>query len=199
VNNEIGFAGADEYGFVSRNNVARGLPDGAPVDRLDLNWLASTITENPLPSANLPLIPPDLSLLGGGLLTVYGECTLCLAPAAFFRIEATLASLTRAVRISVDRSLLWWEGPGGGWEYDVVYGELGVLRAGGSYASATVQCLADGQDGTVLAWDWTPVPGDAFWFVVRPVAGTPGSYDSYGLAQEGIRDEGIDASGFGCP
>jgi len=87
VNNEIGFAGADEYGFVSRNNVARGLPDGAPVDRLDLNWLASTITENPLPSANLPLIPPDLSLLGGGLLTVYGECTLCLAPAAFFRID----------------------------------------------------------------------------------------------------------------
>ncbi len=60
-------------------------------------------------------------------------------------------------------------------------------------------CLAEGQDGTVLAWDWTPAPGETFWFVARPVAEVPGSYDSYGLAQEGTRDEGINASGAGCP
>jgi hypothetical protein len=199
VNNDFGFAGADEYGFVSRNNVARGLPHGAPVDRLDLDWLASTITEDPLQSADLPLTPPDLSLLGGGLLTVFGECTRCMGPAAFFRIEATLTSLRRPVRISADRDLFWWEGPGGGWAHDVVYGDLDTLRAGGSFASATEQCLADGQDGTVLAWDWTPAPGEAAWFVTRPVAEVPGSYDSYSLAQEGTRDEGINASGSSCP
>jgi hypothetical protein len=199
VNNDFGFAGADEYGFVSRNNVARGLPHGAPVDRLDLDWLASTTTENPLQSADLPLTPPDLSLLGGGLLTVYGECTLCMGPAAFFRIEATLTSLTRPVRVSADRELLWWEGPGDGWVHDVVYGDLNILRAGGGFASATVQCLADGHDGTVLAWDWTPAPGEAVWFAVRPVAETPGSYDACSLAQEGTRDEGINDSGSGCP
>ena len=179
--------------------MARGLPHGAPVDRLDLDWLASTITEDPLQSADLPLTPPDLSLLGGGLLTVYGECTRCMGPAAFFRIEATLTSLRRPVRISADRELFWWEGPGGGWAHDVVYGDLDTLRAGGSFASATEQCLADGQDGTVLAWNWTPAPGEVVWFVARPVAEVPGSYDSYGLTQEGTRDEGIDVSGAGCP
>ena len=145
------------------------------------------------------MTPPNLSLLGGGLLTVYGECTPCLAPAAFFRIEATLTSLTRPVRMSVDRSLLWWEGPEGGWEYDVVYGDLDTLRAAGDFASATEQCLADGQNGTVLVWDWTPAPGEAVWFVARPVAEAPTTYDSYSLAQQGTRDEGIDASGAGCP
>ena len=199
VNNEFGFAGSDDYGFVSRNNVARGLPGGALVDRLDLHWLASTFTEDPLQSADLPLIPPDLSSLGGGLLTVYGECTMCMGPAAFFRIEATLTSLTRSVQVSGDRELIWWEGPGDGWVHDVVYGDLNLLRAGGGFASATAQCLADGQDGTVLAWDWTPAPGEAVWFVARPVAEAPGSYDACSLAQEGTRDEGIDASGSGCP
>ena len=35
VNNEVGFSGADEYGFLSRSNEARGLLTGLPIGRLD--------------------------------------------------------------------------------------------------------------------------------------------------------------------
>jgi len=201
VNDEVGFAGADEYGFVSRDNVARGLREGAPIDRLDLAWLASTITEDPILGADLPLTPPDLTLLGGGLLAIYGECTPCLAPAAFFRIEATLTSLTRPARLALNRQLVWWDGPAGATGYDVVSGDLGTLRATGSFVAATEQCLADDQGSTVLNHDWTPAAGQAVWFLVRPVAGAgvPGTYDSTGLNQEDTRDEGIDAAGGRCP
>lgn len=147
----------------------------------------------------MPLTPPDLDLLGGGLLTVYGECTRCAAPAAFFRIEATLTSLTRAVRVDGDRQLVWWEGPGEGWSHDVVYGDLNALRAGAGFASATAQCLVAGEQGSVLPWDWEPGPGEAVWFLARPVGGVAGSYDACSLAQEGNRDDGIDDSGAGCP
>ena len=201
VNNDFGFAGADEYGFTSRDNFARGLLNAAPIDRIDLGWLASTITGDPLRSAELPLTPPDLERLGGGLLTVYGECTLCLGPAAFFRIEATLTSLTRPVRIWLDRQLVWWEGPQGDWTYEVVSGDLEALRAAGGFAPAAEQCLTYGLASSVLSHDVTPLPGQAIWFVVRPVddAGWPSTYDSHGTAQESDRDEGIAASGYGCP
>jgi hypothetical protein len=200
VNNDFGFAGADEFGFVSRNNEARGLLTAAPIGRLSIDWLASTLTGNPLESAELPLRPPDLDLLGGGRLTIEGECTLCMAPAAFFRIEGTLTSLTMPVRMSVDADSLSWEGPEGAAAYDVVFGDLAALRAGvpGSFESAPATCLADDATATVLVGTPAPLPGQALWFAIRPVLTEPGSYDSYGVAQPGGRDEGIEAQG-GCP
>jgi hypothetical protein len=200
VNDEIGFAGADEYGFVSLANDARGL-ESALADRIDLSWLASTIAADPLSSADLPLTPPDLALLGGGLLTIYGECTPCAGPAAFFRIEATLTSLTRPAHLWLDGELMWWERPQGSWTYEVVSGDLDALRATGGFAGATEACLTYGQPGTVLEGGEAPAPGQAFWFVARPVdaVGTAASYDSPGPAQESDRDEEIAASGYGCP
>ena len=200
VNNEIGFAGADEYGFVSRNNEARGLRTSAPIGRLDLGWLASTFTADPLRSADLPLTPPDLSLLGGGVLTIEGECTLCLGPAAFFRIEATLTSLTTPMRMAVEPDMLWWEGPENASGYDLLRGDLAALRAGGGFAAATEECLADDHASAVLAFEGTPATGQVLWLLARPVtAVSAGSYDSFGVAQIGERDEGIGSSGGSCP
>jgi len=201
VNNDFGFAGADEFGFVSRNNEARGLRPSPPIGRLDIDWLASTITGNPLTSAELPLSPPDLDLLGGGLLTIEGECILCMGPAAFFRIEATLTSLTLPARISVDRDAIWWEGPEGATAYDVVSGDLEPLRAGdpAGFGSAEVSCLANDEPETTLATTGELAPGQVIWYLVRPVATMAGTYDSFGLVQLGGRDEGIEAQAGGCP
>lgn len=198
VNNDFGFAGADEFGFVSRVNRAHGLTSTAPVDRLEIDWLASTITEEPLDSADLPLLPPDLDLLGGGLLTVEGECTLCLGPAAFFRIEGTLTSLTRPARLWLDGDQLSWSGPAG--SHDVLRGDLADLRAGGgALESPAVECLANDDPGATLADTTVPAPGQSFWFAVRPVTGGADTYDSFGLAQQGIRDDGVETGPPACP
>ena len=201
VANEFGFAGADEYGFSSRNNQARGLLTGFPIDYLDLDWLATTFVEDPLQSADLPLTPPDLDLLGGGVLTIYGDCTLCAGFVSFFRIEGTLTSLTTPVKMSVDDSALRWEGPDEAEAYDVLQGDLqSLIDAGGDYGAATEGCLANNETSRTLVHTATPAVGEALWFVVRPVAtGGNGTWDSYGLAQDGERDEGIQASGRGCP
>jgi hypothetical protein len=195
VNNEFGFAGADEFGFSSRNNRARGLLPSAPVDRMDVDWLASTFTGDPLRNAELPRTPPDLAELGGGTLVLYGECTLCLGPAAFFRIEGTLTSLTEPVRVSMDSNALWWDGPAGASGFDVIHGNISTLVENG-FAAATESCLADDQPAGNLPHGMTPDFGDVFWFAARD---GQRSWDSFGLGQMGERDEGVATSGSGCP
>ncbi len=92
VNNDIGFAGADEYGFASHNNEAQGLLP-TPELGLDIDWLAQTLFREPFDSIDLPTDPPDLGLLGVGLLSIVGACLLCAGPASFFRIEGTLTAI----------------------------------------------------------------------------------------------------------
>ncbi len=195
VNNEFGFAGVDEFGFSSRNNRARGLLTSAPVDRIDVDWLASTLTGDPLRGAELPRTPPDLAELGGGTLVLYGECTLCLAPAAFFRIEATLTSLTEPVRVSMDSNALWWDGPAGASGYDVIHGDMSTLVESG-FAGATEGCLADDLPAGNLPLTMTPERTKVIWFAVRD---DQRSWDSFGLGQRGERDAGVTASAGGCP
>ena len=96
INNDVGTDPIDEYGFTSGNNQAEGLLPSAPIGRLDFDWLASTTDTSLFTSAALPITAPDLEVLGGGLLTIEGECVLCLGPAAFFRISATITSLSTA-------------------------------------------------------------------------------------------------------
>lgn len=95
VNNDFGFVGSDDYGFESRNNRWIGLRPDAPVDALNIRWFASTapLHGTVFDSVKLPLDPPSLRELGGGIFTIYGECSRCAGPAAFFRIEGTLTSL----------------------------------------------------------------------------------------------------------
>lgn len=194
VNNEFGFAGADEFGFFSHDNQARSLLPSAPIDRLDLHWLASTLAGDPLHSAALPRTPPDLDELGGGTLVIEGECTLCLAPAAFFRIEGTLTSLTVPVRVSLDQNFLHWDGPTGPAHYDIIQGDVSTL--GSSFAAATAACLASDHPGSSLGLGDVPALGRALWYAVRDDGR---SWDSFGLAQQGGRDEGVSASGNACP
>ena len=92
VNNDIGFSGADEYGFASHNNEAQGLLPTLELG-LDIDWLAQTLFTEPFDSVDLPTAPPELGLLGGGLLTIVGDCLLCVGPASFFRIDGTLAAI----------------------------------------------------------------------------------------------------------
>jgi hypothetical protein len=106
VTNDFGFAGTDGYGFLSRNNVARGVLHHY-FDRLQSQWFAQTFDNSLFDNVDLPLTPPDLDVLGGGTLTVEGECTPCAGPAAFFRISGSLESLftlPRSVHKSSDVS-----------------------------------------------------------------------------------------------
>lgn len=97
-NNDAGFAGTDEYGFVSERNVA--LPR-VPGDRLDIHWYAQTFNNQLFSDNSLPLDPPDLNVLGGGIFTIYGECTPCASPNAFFNIQGTMTHLTEVGPTSV--------------------------------------------------------------------------------------------------
>ncbi|HXV76496.1 MAG TPA: hypothetical protein VD788_09270 [Candidatus Polarisedimenticolaceae bacterium] len=204
VANDFGFAGTDEYGFTSANNQARGLYPSAPVDRIDLAWRAQNFSGQPFTSAALPLTPPDLTILGGGLLTIYGECTLCAGPAAFFRIEGRLTSLRRAVHMVVDHDALRCD-PNPAYEiagfYDLVRGDLAALRAnGGDFAAAIDECLADDAEGAAFPYALAPEPGQGFWFLSRRASDALGeTYDSGGLGQLQDRDEPIAVSGVDCP
>jgi len=94
VNNDFGFVGSDDYGFTSRNNRWIGLRPDAPVDDLNIRWFVSTFPGTVFDSVELPLDPPTLrDFGGGGIFTIYGQCSRCAGPAAFFQIDGTLTSL----------------------------------------------------------------------------------------------------------
>jgi hypothetical protein len=97
VHNDFGFVGSDDYGFESRRNFARYPSPPGFIDRLDIRWFATTAPRagTVFDDVSLPLVPPDLRAFADNRLTIYGECTLCAAPAAFFNIEGTLTSLRR--------------------------------------------------------------------------------------------------------
>ena len=97
----IGFSGADEYGFASHNNEAQGLLP-TPELGLDIDWLAQTLFREPFDNVDLPTDPPDLRLLGGGLLTIVGDCLICFGPASFFRIEGSLTAIVEPFAVEID-------------------------------------------------------------------------------------------------
>jgi hypothetical protein len=201
VANDFGIAGTDEYGFVSRHNEGLDLLPSAPIGRLDIDWLAINLEGLPFTSADLPLTPPDLGVLGGGDLTIEGECMICAGPAAFFRIEGTLISLDLALAIWLDRQAITWSRPATPIVYDVLRGDLDTLRdTGGDFVLATDHCLVDDLDGSAFPHPEAPPPGRGFWILVRPAAGPDeGTYDSGGLRQVLDRDEPIALSGRDCP
>jgi len=84
--------------------------------------------------------------------------------------------------------------------YDVVYGDLQVLRANaGDFSTATQGCLADDTAATSAVVDTTPGFGQGVWYLVRGNnCGGAGSYDG-DAGQIGSRDAAIAASSQACP
>jgi hypothetical protein len=112
---------------------------------------------------------------------------------------AAPASLT--VAKSGSDALLEWNAIAGAGGYDVVRGDVGVLRSSlGNFTLATEQCLIDNSPSTSLLFSGGPSPGGGFWFLVRGVncAGSS-TYDSGEPSQVGLRDAEIAASSGACP
>jgi len=102
--------------------------------------------------------------------------------------------------VSMTTSLLSWPAQSLASGYDVVSGDLGILRqSGGNFAAATTSCLADDSAATHIDHSTlVPGPGDARFFLVRAVnCSGPGSYDE-GYSQVAPRDGGIEASPGRC-
>jgi hypothetical protein len=97
---------------------------------------------------------------------------------------------------------LAWDALGGATGYDVVRGDLELLRASmGNYAAAGISCVENnGQD--LQSWDSVvPPPGEGVFLLVRGTTSSCGfgTYDASGPAQQGGRDAEIAASGGNCP
>jgi len=103
-------------------------------------------------------------------------------------------------RIDTVTARLAWTPPFGTLAYDVVRGDLGLLQASsGDFAVATEGCLSAATLATTVDDAATPQADGGFWYLVRPRACDPGSYDSPGGSLIAPRDAGIAASGNDCP
>ena len=79
--------------------------------------------------------------------------------------------------------------------YDVVYGDLNLLRAsGGDFQVATLGQLVCNTSLLSLIQSGNPSPGNGFWFLAR--SRNCGGVSGYGGSN---RDSGIAASGLDCP
>ena len=105
------------------------------------------------------------------------------------------------MQIGVGREDVSWDPMTGATGYDVVRGDLWVLRQTlGNFAAATSACLTDDMSGTSVSYGGTPAPGAAFWFLGREIEGSAaGTYDCGDAGQVGSRDPGISASPSSCP
>ncbi len=103
--------------------------------------------------------------------------------------------------VAVDRGELSWLPVVDALGFDVVSGDLDVLRAsGGDFSLAATHCVANDVAGTSTSFDDVPEPGQAFWFVVRFADDQgPESYDDDTWSQPVSRDPGIESSLGACP
>jgi len=94
--------------------------------------------------------------------------------------------------------LLRWQPTPGAATFDVVFGDLNVLRIGGDFSTATSSCVVDDHAGVQFAAP--AAPGDA-WYLVRPnvCQGAVGSYDTGTGSQVAPRDAGIASAPGSCP
>jgi hypothetical protein len=84
--------------------------------------------------------------------------------------------------------------------FDVVRGDLGVLRASsGDFTAATNACLADNASGLSVPSGAAPEAGQGFWYLVRANVAAGGSYGDSSSRNVGSRTEEIQASTASCP
>jgi len=136
-----------------------------------------------------------------------GEAGLAVA---FPRIEVTISinggychdtvldlRARPTMRLRADPAeLSWGEEPNDTAPWDVMYGDLGVLRStGGDFAAASRACLARDYWGSVLPYEDDPGPDQGFWFLARRYDGT---FADGGPEQAGDPDAGIANSTAAC-
>jgi len=104
-------------------------------------------------------------------------------------------------RSETDDTQLSWSPAAGAAAYDLIRGDLAILRAsGGDFAAATASCLEDSVASAASEDADVPGAGIGFWYLVRPEdACGAGSYDALASSQAMPRDAAIEASGLGCP
>jgi hypothetical protein len=98
-------------------------------------------------------------------------------------------------------STLSWSGVPDALGYDVIRGDLGLLRAGaGDFSVATTDCVASLTPLTSYTDTGSLAAGDGFWFLVREVtASGRADYDAHSGNLADRRDPEVAASGFDCP
>ena len=84
--------------------------------------------------------------------------------------------------------------------YDVLRGSLNMLlSSGGDFTQATEICLGDDIPDTFIDDTDPLMVSEGFWYVIRPTnCGGNGTYDSEGIAQDGLRDAEANASPQAC-
>lgn len=85
--------------------------------------------------------------------------------------------------------------------YDSARGDLSILvSSAGDFSAATQACLVNNFVGASFEVADMPPTGAGFWYLIRAVnCGGPGTYDSDGSGQVGLRDPGLAASPLACP
>ena len=82
--------------------------------------------------------------------------------------------------------------------YQIVAGDLALLRTPGAFGDATCVLVA-GEDVQATVWRPTPQPGEGLWYLVQGKNDCGnGSYDSSGSAQTATRDPAIAQSPQAC-
>jgi hypothetical protein len=98
-----------------------------------------------------------------------------------------------------EEARLTWSAPPGATGYDVVLGDLEILRISGDFRAATQQCIGNRHPVTVLIDATEVAPGEGIWYLVRAInCGGDASYDTGEPTQVGARDVEIEASGNDC-
>jgi hypothetical protein len=112
---------------------------------------------------------------------------------------------TGELEIQVDKSggdlEISWTPLAGATEYDVVRGDLDLLRSsGGNYSIATKECIGNDRTIAPVTHAENPNPGKGFWYLARgDNCGGKGTYDTTGPGQQGPRDAAVAASPLDCP
>ena len=103
--------------------------------------------------------------------------------------------------LTVEPDAVRWSPRYGAREYDVVWGDLVILReSGGEFIQAVATCLADNPPFLTLTHSEKPDSGKGLWYLVRGVSTAQNlTYDSRGPAQVAPRDVGIDEAPDSCP
>jgi len=112
-----------------------------------------------------------------------------------------LLFLNAPVTLNVAHDMLSWGPEGEALSYDLIRGDLAVLRdTAGDLSQAMVECLAGAHSDSFFDYVVPPNPGEGFWFLSRRRTLAGGlSYDTCGAAQADPRDAEIAASGADCP